>query len=269
MIDPSAIIHPKARLGTNVSVGAYCLIEENVEVGDNCTLASHVILRSGTTLKANVSVDSFAVIGGNPQRRDFDTSLPSQVLVGEHTVLREAVTIHRAMEEGDTTRVGSHAFLMGGSHVGHDCQVGDYVTIANNVLLAGHVTVEDHCNLGGSAAFHQFIRVGEGAMVGGLAVVSQDIPRFSMVAERNRLVGLNLIGLKRRPFPKEVITDLKRCFHTVFNHEGPIRTLAKQALEEDCPSTEQGQQFLRFFVDYGKKGFASPRKKLKQANNNK
>lgn len=262
MIHPSAIIHPKACLGVNVSVGAYSLIEENVELGDNCTLASHVVLRSGTRLKANVSVDSFSVLGGLPQSIGFDANKLSSVVVGEYSVLREGVTVHRATLQGGVTRVGAHAFLMGGVHIGHDCQVGNHVIMANDVLLAGHVIVEDYCNLGGNAVAQQFIRIGESAMIGGISTITQDVLPFTMVAERNRTAGLNLVGLKRRSFPREVIIDLKQCYHAVFSRAGSIRNLASKLLDIKFAKTKQGNQFLEFITQQGKKGFASPLKRV-------
>ena len=148
---------------------------------------------------------------------------------------------------------------MGYSHVAHDCVVGDHVVTANGTLLAGHVELGEHSFVGGGAAFHQFVRVGEGAMVGGMAEVSADVPPFVTTARRNLACGLNLVGLRRREFSKEVIGELKACYRAVYFQGGNPRGCAEKTLEEgELPVTSRGRTFLEFFLS-GERGFVRRR----------
>jgi UDP-N-acetylglucosamine acyltransferase len=148
---------------------------------------------------------------------------------------------------------------MAACHVAHDCVVGNNVVIANAVLLAGHVHIGDNCFLGGSAGFHQFVRVGEGAIVSGGARIAQDVPPFAMAAERNEVIGLNLIGLKRRGVVREAMRELKAAFRVVYFTPGNIREIATQAVASGGFRTAEARRFLEFFVS-GKRGFARARR---------
>jgi UDP-N-acetylglucosamine acyltransferase len=143
--------------------------------------------------------------------------------------------------------------------VGHDCAVADDVVLANNVMLAGHVSVGRHTFLGGGAGFHQFCRIGEGVMVSGLARIALDIPPFAMAAERNEVIGLNLLGLKRRCFSRDAIREIKDAFRAIYHAPGNIRDLARTALDGGAFRTAEARQFLAFFTE-GKRGFARARK---------
>ncbi|HLS29159.1 MAG TPA: acyl-ACP--UDP-N-acetylglucosamine O-acyltransferase, partial [Opitutales bacterium] len=165
--------------------------------------------------------------------------------------------VNRSSREGEATTVGSGSFLMACSHVGHDCVLGEKVVLANAVLLAGHVHVGSHSFLGGGAGIHQFCRIGESVMLGGNASITFDLPPFTMVADRNRLAGLNLIGLRRRGFSREVIAELKNCFSAVYHGGKKPREAAAAALEEGLATSEPGRAFLAFFAG-GSRGFARP-----------
>lgn len=258
MIHPTAVISPEARLGAGVSIGAYAVVEAGAELGDGCVLHSQCLVCGGTVLRPRVTVHSFAAIGGLPQDLKFDPATPSGVRVGAGSVLREGVTIHRATKPGGATVLGEDCFLMACSHVAHDCQLGDGVVMANAVLLAGHCTVGAGTFLGGACALHQFCRVGEGAIVGGLSPISFDVPPFVMVAERNRVAGLNLVGLRRRGCPRATIAELKRLFARVYAGRNP-RAEAAAALAEGAAQTDEGRKFLAFFGG-GKRGVARPRR---------
>lgn len=260
-IDPTAIIHPQAHIGQQVHIGPYCVIHAGAQIADGCSLASHVIIHTGSILMAHVSIDSFSVIGGNPQRGDFDPATPSQVVVGEHVRMSEGVTIHRSMYANQKTQIGAHSFLMTHAHVGHDCILGEHVTITNNAMLGGHVTIGDYVNIGGGAGIHQFIHIGESAIIGGASAITQNVPPFTMVVERNRLVGLNRIGLKRRHFVNAPLSDIKACYSAVFGQPGNRKTFARQAIDMQLAKTPQGEQFLTFIDTYGDKGFPSPKAK--------
>lgn len=233
-------------------------MESGVVLGDGARLAEHVVVRAGSVLGTGVLVDSFAVIGGAPQMQAFDHTLRSGVRIGDGTVVREHVSVHRATRPEKDTLIGARCLLMAGSHVGHDCRIGDQVTLANNVMLAGHVEVGDFVFLGGGAGVHQFVRIGEGAMVGGNASITCDLPPFTMAAQRNELYGLNLVGLRRRSFSAESIADLKECFHAMYATLGDLRKRAAD-LDEQYGSTAAGRSFLGFFAG-GRRGFAGPRR---------
>jgi UDP-N-acetylglucosamine acyltransferase len=148
---------------------------------------------------------------------------------------------------------------MASSHVGHDCKVGESVVIANNVMLAGKVTIGAHTFIGGGTGIHQFCRIGESAMMSGLSRISQDTPPYTMVAERNDLIGLNLIGLKRRGFSREAIKELKMLYQLIFGVEGRPRVLAEAALKDGLAQNEPGKLFLEFLAGESKKGMMRPR----------
>jgi UDP-N-acetylglucosamine acyltransferase len=235
------------------------IVDDGVEIGRDCNIHAYAILRRGTVLGERVTVHPFAVIGGDPQDLHFDPATPSGVRIGNGTTIREHVTVSRSTKAGSQTVVGDSCFLMAACHVAHDCQVGNNVVIANAVLLAGHVQVGDNCFLGGSAGFHQFVRIGEGAIVSGGARIAQDIPPYSMAAERNEVIGFNLIGLKRRGVASESIRELKEAFRAVYFAPGNIREIATKALGGEQFRTAEARRFLAFFVG-GKRGFARARR---------
>lgn len=237
MIHPTAIIEPGARVGADCEIHAYAVIGKHAVLGDR------------------VTVHPFAVIGGDPQFLKFDSKIESGVRVGSGTVVREQVTINRSIYPGKETVVGENCFLMSTAHVGHDCSLGNNVVVASQVLLAGHVEIGDFSFVGGNAALHQFVRVGEGAMIGGATRLSRDLAPFSMVAERDEIVGLNLVGIKRRGFPRDTIRELKEAFRLVYFGTGNIRELAASAKAGGSFKTPEAQKFLDFFAA-GKRNFA-------------
>lgn len=239
MIHPTAIVEPGAQLGAD------------------CEIHAHAIIRKHAILGDRVVVHAFAVIGGDPQYLKFDRATESFVRVGNGTVLREYVTLNRAIHAGQATTVGENCFLMSGAHLAHDCAVGNNVVLANNALLAGHVIVGDFAFIGGGAAVHQFTRIGESVMLGGLARITRDLAPYTIVAERDEVSGLNLVGLKRRGVSREAIKELKEAFRAVYLESGNIRELAKRALESGVFVTAEARKFLEFFMS-GKRSFARP-----------
>jgi UDP-N-acetylglucosamine acyltransferase len=239
MIHPSAIIEPGARLGAGCEIMAGAVITRHCVLGDR------------------VVVHPYAVVGGDPQDLKFDRATESAVVIGAGTVVREHATLHRATRPGGATTIGEGCLLMAGSHVGHDGTLGRHVILANGVLLAGHCVVGDHAFLSGHVGVHQFVRVGEGAMVGGGARISCDLPPFALAAERNQLVGLNLVGLRRRGATREAVAELKDLFRAVCCAPGNPRALAAARLA-DARSPE-GKRFLEFFAS-GTRGFARARR---------
>jgi len=237
MIHPTAIVEAGAELGANCEIMAYAVVTKHVVLGDG------------------VVVHPFAVVGGDPQYLKFDRASMTGVRVGAGTVIREHVTINRSVYPGKHTIVGANCFLMAASHVAHDCEVADDVVFANAALLGGHVSVGSHSFLGGGAAVHQFCRVGEGVMVAGHASITRDVPHFTMVAERDEVIGFNVIGLKRRGFSRAAIAELKAAFKDVYFTPGNIRDVAAQRLTANAFETPEARHFLEFFAG-GKRSFA-------------
>jgi UDP-N-acetylglucosamine acyltransferase len=259
-VHPSASIAAGLVVPASVRIGPYAVIEEGAVLGPDCMLGAHGVVRSGCELGAGVVVDSFAVVGGAPQMRG---QVPGQgrVVIGARSVLREGVTVNRPTQAAGITQVGEDCLLMANSHVGHDCVVGNLVTLANNVMLAGHVHVGDGCFVGGGAGVHQFVRIGPGAMVGGNASISYDVPPYVIAAERNQIHGLNLVGLRRSKMASAAVADLKRCYHAVYVGPGDLRARVHALLAASvCGGDEPGQRFLQFFAG-GKRGFCRPRQR--------
>jgi UDP-N-acetylglucosamine acyltransferase len=241
------VIHPTA------------IIEPGAQLGADCEIHPYAIVKRGAILGDRVTVHPFAVVGGDSQDLKFDPAVPTGVRVGPGTRIRENVTINRSTVEGSCTEVGADCLLMACCHVAHDCVVGDHVVVANCVLLAGHVHVGDHAVLGGSALLHQFIRIGQGAMVGGGARCTLDIPPFAMATERDELIGLNLIGLRRQGHSAAAIRELKDAFREVYFTKGNIRAVAAKALAGGSYREPVARQFLEFFGG-GERGFSRARR---------
>lgn len=263
MIHPTAIVDPVAKLGVDVSIGAYAVVEGRVEIGDRCVLRNHAVVRAGTVLGADVVVDSFAVLGGLPQSLTFDPQTPTGVRIGAHTVLREGVTINRSTREGENTVLGAHCFVMGNAHVGHDCRIGDHVVLGQSCMFGGHVEIGDYTFAGGGAAAHQFSRIGPGVMVGGYVNISLDLPPFTLSGSRGSFSGLNLVGLRRRGVPRETVAELKQLLSHVYHTASNPRAAAAERLEQEPPRSTEGRQFLEFFAG-GTRGVARLRQKSKQ-----
>lgn len=238
-----------------MSVHATAIIEEGVQLGAGCVIHPHAILKRGTVLGDGVAVHPFAVVGGDPNFLKFDPATVSGTRIGAGTVIREHASINRSIYPGKDTVVGARCYLMANAHVGHDCAVGDDVVLATNIMLGGHVDVGSHTFFGGGAGAHQFSRIGEGVMIAGLARITQDLAPFLLVAERNEVSGLNLVGLKRRGVAREAIAELKDCYAAVFAGGDP-RKLSAARLAAGVRSAE-ARRFLEFFTG-GKRGFARP-----------
>ena len=220
---------------------------------------AYAVVTRHVTLSEGVIVHPFAVIGGDPQYLKFERGTESRVRIGRRSVVREHVTINRSIHPGKATVIGENCFLMSASHVAHDCEVGNNVVFANAALLGGHVSVGDHTFLGGGAAIHQFCRVGESVMVAGHASITRDVPHFTMVAERDDVIGFNVVGLKRRGFSRVAIAELKAAFQDVYFTPGNIRDVAAQRLTANAFETPEARRFLEFFAG-GKRSFARARR---------
>ena len=212
-IHPTALIAGGAKLAEGVCVGAYSIIGPHAILKENVKIHPHVVIDGHTTLGAGTEVFPFAALGLVPQNVHYKGE-PSTLEIGEGCMIREHVTIHPGTEKGGMkTTVGNSCYIMVGSHIAHDCHVGDSVIMANNATLGGHVTVGDYAIIGGLAAIHQFVRIGAYAMISGTAGVSEDVmPYGSVVAIKAKLGGLNIIGMKRRGFNRQDIHDLRNAY---------------------------------------------------------
>lgn len=259
MIHPLAIVSRSARLHASAEVGPWALIEGDAEVGADCAVAAHAAIKPGARLAERVRVDHFAVVGGDPQDLAFDRTTGSFTLIGAGTAVREHVTVHRATQPGGATTVGAGCLLMAGSHVAHDCRLGDKVILANGCMLGGHVQVGDSAFISGGAAVHQFCRIGAGAMISGNAVITEDVPPQVIAHGRNEVSGLNLVGLRRRGVPAEAVAELKRAYHAVFGPGTDCAGLAGRALDGGEYRSQEAREFLQFFLSGRRGRFTSPR----------
>ena len=217
MIHSTAIISKKSKISENVKIGPYCVIGPDVEIDTNTILHSHVNIVGNTKIGKNNEIFPFASIGTNPQDLKYKGESNS-IIIGDNNKLREYVNINPGTSQGGTvTKLGNNNLLMVYCHVAHDCILGDNIVLANNVQVGGHVTIEDNAIIGGSCAIHQFSRIGKLAMVGGMTGVLSDIIPFGLsLGNRNNLVGLNLIGLRRAKISNENIKMLQKFYDSVF-----------------------------------------------------
>jgi UDP-N-acetylglucosamine acyltransferase len=229
MIDPTARIENGATIGRDVSIGPYCTIGANVTVGDGCRLVAHVNLSGHTSIGARTVIYPFASLGSPPQSVKYRGG-PTCLVVGADCDIREHVTMSIGTEDDrGVTEIGDRCFLMIGAHVAHDCKVGNDVVFANNVLLAGHVSVGDYVMFGGGAAVRQFVRIGEGAMIVGLSGARADVIPWGMVqGPLADLVGLNVIGMRRRGFGHDEIRRYREAYRTLFFGTGEFRARLEQ-----------------------------------------
>lgn len=259
MIHPTAVIDPAARLGAGVRVGPYVVIEGPAEVGDGCVLEAHASLVGRVRLGNGNRVGHGAVLGGWPQDLSFDPATDSGVEIGAGNTFREHVTVHRGTTPDSVTRVGDNCFLMAGSHVGHNARVGDGVILANGVLLGGYVEVGPRAFLGGGSVFHQHIRVGRGVMTQGLSKFSKDVPPWGIGTALNRVVGLNVVGLRRAGVSPAERAELRRAFTLLFAG-GLNVTQALARAAEQAWTGETAREFWAFAAGARRRGLCALRR---------
>ncbi len=257
-IHPSAIVHPKAKLGTNVVVAPHAIIEEETEIGDGSVIGPHAIIAAGSTLGKNCKISAGAVIGTEPQDLKFGQE-KTFVSIGDNTTVREYATVNRGTLHSYYTRVGKNCLLMAYSHVAHDCQIGDNVVIANSVNMAGHVIIGNYVGIGGLTAIHQFVHIGPHAFIGGGLRVSQDIPPYVLAAgEPLRYAGLNVVGLRRRGFTKEQLDLIKKAYNVLYRENLTLKK-AIQKIEDTFEHTSEIEIILQFLKG-SERGIIRPEK---------
>jgi len=215
-ISPFSVVSPEAQIGNNVEIGHFCIIESGVAIGNNCKLASHVVVKSGVTIGNHNEFGEGTIIGGAPQHVSAPPPF-GQVRIGDGNVFREHVTVHCSLKESGTTLIGDDNYFMVNAHIAHDCIVGNGAILINNVMLGGQVIIGNRAMLGGAVAIHQNCQVGSLAMVGGQAHVVQDVPPFVTVdGLSSKVVGLNLIGLRRSGRTSEDMKTLKSAYFSLY-----------------------------------------------------
>lgn len=217
MIHPTAIVHPGAKLGANVSVGAYSLIGEHVEIGDGTRIGPHVVVEGHTRIGRDNEIFQFCSIGASPQDKKYDAE-PTRLEIGDRNTIREYCTFSTGtVQDAGVTRVGDDNWIMAYVHIAHDCRIGNNTVLANNAQLAGHVDIADWAILGGFTGVHQFVKIGAHAMTGGGTILLQDLPPY-VTAHGNpaRPYGINAEGLRRRGFGDGAIAAIRGAYKTVY-----------------------------------------------------
>ena len=254
MISPLAFIHPEAKIGENCEIGPFCYIDANVELGDNNRLMNSVTLLSGARIGKGNTFFPGAVIGAVPQDLKFRGEVTTAE-VGDNNTIREFVTFNRGtVQDIGKTVLGDGNWIMAYVHLAHDCVIGNNTTFANNVILAGHVHIEDHVVMGGAAMVYQFVRIGAYTMVGYCAGVKQNVPPYSLVVESPaRIAGINLEGLKRHHFSTDDIAAIKRRHHHLYR-ENLLLDEARDKINALASESEPARRIAEFLENTGKRG---------------
>ncbi len=253
MISPLAYIDPEAKIGENCEIGAFAYIDKNVVIGDNCEIMPHASVLYGTRMGNNNKVFHGAVIGGVPQDLKFkgeDTTCE----IGDNNTIRENVTINRGTASRGKTVVGSNNLFMENSHIGHDCIIGNGCIIGNSSKMAGEVVIDDNAILSACVLVHQFCHIGGYIMVQGGSRTSMDIPPYIIVGrEPARYCGLNIVGLRRRGFSNETITNIRNAYRLIYESDNNVSTgLAK--IKETIPMTPEIEYIVNFIEKQSERG---------------
>ena len=248
MIHPTAIIHPRAELAADVTVGAYSVIGEKVRIGPGTAIGDHVSISGRTTIGARNHIHSFCALGGIPQDKKYhgeDTALE----IGDDNTIREFCTFNiGTSDDVGVTRLGNHNWIMAYVHLAHDCQVGSHTTFANHATLAGHVRVDDWVILGGFVGVHQFVQIGAHSFLGISAVITQDVPPYVMVAGHPAAPhGINSEGLRRRGFGAEEIAAIKQAYRKLYRSSLSLEE-ARDALALIAQESPRVQPMLDFLA---------------------
>ncbi|MFI5397378.1 MAG: acyl-ACP--UDP-N-acetylglucosamine O-acyltransferase [Candidatus Binatia bacterium] len=245
-IHPTAIVAAGAQLDSDVQVDAYAIIGPKVRIGRGTAVGAHAVIDGRTTIGCENRIFHHVSIGAIPQDLKYRGE-DSELIIGDHNLIREFATLHVGTSGGGmVTRVGDHNLLMNYSHTAHDCQIGSHNVVANGAQFAGHVAVEDYVIVGALVGIHQFVKIGESAILGAGAMVTQDVPPFcNATGDRARLHGLNLVGLKRRGFGPELVRDIKRAYRILFK-SGLKVAEAVTKVRQEIPASREVERLLSF-----------------------
>ena len=256
-IHPSAVIAESARIGADCVIGPFCVIGPDVVLGDRVQLKSHVVVDGDTQIGDDTVIFSFAVIGEIPQDLKFDGE-KSRLRIGARNRIREHVTMNTGTTAGGgETLVGDDGLFMAGCHIAHDAQIGDRVIVVNSSAVAGHCIIEDDVIIGGLCGVHQFVRIGQGAIIGAVTMVTKDVVPHGLVqAPRGALDGLNLVGLKRKGVDRADITALRAAFQMLKDGEGTFQDRARRLADES--DSAYVQQMVAFILGDTDRNFLTP-----------
>jgi len=244
LIHPTAIVHPKATIGEGAEIGPFCVVGEHVTIGARTKLLAHVVVNGFTTIGDDSRIHPFCSIGAPSQDRKYHGEV-AYTTIGSRTEIREYVSVHRATGKSETTSVGDDTLLLAYVHIAHNCRIGNHVTMSSTAQLAGHVIVEDHVTIGGQTGVHQFVRIGEFAMVGGISKITRDVPPYFLV-EGNPATpyGLNKVGLRRAEFTPDILAELKECYSIMYR-SGHNISQAAEAMR-GLVRSDRGRHLLAF-----------------------
>jgi UDP-N-acetylglucosamine acyltransferase len=258
-VHPTAVVDPRARLGNGVEIGPFAVIGPEVELGDGCRIGPHAVIDGRVRMGRGNRVFPGACIGLEPQDLKYDGA-PTEVVLGDENTIRECVTINRATHEGEQTRLGNGNLLMAYSHLGHNCQLGDRIVIANGVAVAGHVVIGDRAVIGGVLGIHQFVHIGTLAMVGGMSRIDRDVPPFMTIeGHPGRVRGLNKIGLRRSGMSEldggAQLRQLQEIWNLIYRSDRVLAAaLAEARLEPLRPAADELCRFLEASIGPGRRG---------------
>jgi len=257
MIHKTAIIDPKSKISSNVSIGPYSVIGPDVEIDENTIIYSHVIISGHTKIGKRNKIYPFASIGSDPQDLKYNGE-ETKLIIGDENTIREYVTINPGtVGDGGKTIIGNSCLFMISSHVAHDCLIGNNVIIANNVPLGGHVIIEDNVVIGGNSAVQQFTRIGKMAMIGGMTGVLHDVIPYGLsTGNRNSLQGLNLIGLRRAKFENKKILGLSEAYKEIFVTKNLTENISK--LNGSLKDNEFVKEVIKFIIKDKKRSICTP-----------
>ena len=239
------VIHPNAKIGQNVTIGPFTLIEEDVVIGDNCWIGNNVSILNGARIGDNCRIFPGAVVSAIPQDLKYKGE-STTLQIGNNVIIRECCTLNRGTSAANTTFIGDKCLLMAYVHVAHDCMIAENCILANNVTLAGHIEIDKYARLGGMVAVHQFVRIGEQTMIGGGSLVRKDVPPFVMAArEPLSYAGINSVGLRRAGFTGEEMHHIEDIYRVLFVR-GLSTRKALTIIEEEVMPSAYRTQILEF-----------------------
>lgn len=259
-IHPTAIISKGSIISKNCFIGPYCIVGENVKIGNNTKLYSNVTIDGNTIIGEGCEFYPYSTIGTSPQDLKY-AGEKSFLKIGNNNIFREYVTINPGTSGGGLiTSVGNNCLMMVSSHIAHDCKIGNNVVLVNNASLAGHVVIEDYAILGAFSGVHQFCRIGKHSMTGAMSGIDSDvIPYGTVIGNRAYLSGLNIVGLKRRGFSKQIIQELRKAYGLLFfTQDGTISERIKE-VSEDFSNNEPVMEVVSFLTKEKSRSICKPK----------
>lgn len=252
-IHPTAIVSEKAQIATDVEIGPYVIIEDCVKIARRVKILSHAHILNQTSIGEDCQIHMGAILGHLPQMRK-EIASPGQLIIGRRNIFREYTTIHRSTQKEAATVIGNDNYFMAFSHLAHDCAIGNYVTICNGTLIAGHVEVGDYAFISGNVTVHQFCRIGRYAMIGGLTRVAKDVPPYMLVKGDSTVWAVNSLGLKRGNFSADLRSQIKNAFKILYKSELNTRQAIKRLQQQ---SDTEDIKYLIDFILQSKRGICA------------